>query len=87
MELPSKLPSKLTGKHYLKLGKPYFLSKLEKAVFFKCTIQLSHFGFPIGKEDLRHIMNNYLNSSGRKLSLSWALFNQVIFAKAPRANK
>ena len=58
---------KLKGKHNLKPGKPYFFSKLEEAAFVKCTIQLSHFGFPIGKEDLCHIMNNYVYSSGRKV--------------------
>ena len=31
------------------------------------NIQLSHFGFPIGKEDLCHFMNNYLHISGRKV--------------------
>ncbi|XP_065671384.1 uncharacterized protein LOC136089338 [Hydra vulgaris] len=58
---------KLKGKHNLKPGKPYFFSKFEEAAFVKCTIQLSDFGFPIGKEDLHHIMNNYLISSGKKV--------------------
>nr|XP_047139688.1 uncharacterized protein LOC124815264 [Hydra vulgaris] len=61
---------KLKGKHNLKPGKPYFFSKFEEAAFVKCTIQLSDFGFPIGKEDLRHFMNNYLISSGKKVKES-----------------
>ncbi|XP_047137741.1 uncharacterized protein LOC124814272 isoform X1 [Hydra vulgaris] len=61
---------KLKGKHNLKPGKPYFFSKFEEAAFVKCSIQLSDFGFPIGKEDLRHIMNNYLISSGKKVKES-----------------
>ncbi|XP_065650607.1 uncharacterized protein LOC136078741 [Hydra vulgaris] len=58
---------KLKGKDNLKPGRPYFFSKFEEAAFVKCTIQLSDFGFPIGKEDLRHIMNNYLISLGKKV--------------------
>ena len=49
--------------HNLKPGKPFFFSKLEEAGFVKSIIQLSHFGFPIGKEDVSYY-EQY--SSGKK---------------------
>ena len=82
---------KLKGKHDLKPDKPFFFLQIRQAALVKCTIQLSHFGFPIGKEDLGHIMNNYLHSSVRKVKeykvFPGADLYQVIFTKTELTSK